>query len=325
MTLPSKPFEWSPGQGYDPEALARLREAFPRPRGAMGEAWFMAEVRRTFPELAGDLDAIPVERLQQAITEIVTGTSSFGDLDHEWRDWFHYLLPRLVPRSHEAFVDQLLEILASALFALHPTGLESGPYRGFREDVLATLGRCQMDAVCWPGGELAPEICLNRSIGDRPALWTWDDASGALSASMFLCVKYLRPDEVGTWLRSVLAIDQPRWRAQVMVWLLGAHPMLTGAVYQPSAFSASDYPQIGWAWSHCLNGDYSGVHGGDGARADFIPEAHRRAVLDAVRSYFREDVFLEWLASFAADPQLETELASTPYWFFELYGPAPEA
>jgi hypothetical protein len=289
----------------------------------MGEAWFMSEERRMYPDLLGDLAVIPIERLQRALTEIATGTSSFGTHE-EWQDWFHYLLPRLVPRSHDTFVEPLLEILITALFTQYPAGMGTEPYRGFRDDVLNTVGRCMMDRICWPDGALDPEICLNRYFVARRGLWFWDRASGALSASLFLHLKYLELQELEPWLDSVLAIDEPHWRAQVMIWLLGAHRLLTGAVRQPSGFSPDDYPQIDWEWSHCLQGDYSGLNGGDGSQVDFIPEANRLAALEAVKAHFTETVCLDWLASFAADPALEAELAATPYWFFDLYGASNE-
>jgi hypothetical protein len=285
----------------------------------MGEAWFMSEERRMFDELLGDLDALPIAELRQVLEEIASGTVSFGSLD-EWRDWFLYLLPHLVPRIHQRDYASLLEVTITALFTQYPAGLEECPDAGFREDVLNTLGQCQMDAACWPDGELDVEVCLDRYFIPRLGLWCWSDANGPLSASMFLCLKYLRADEVGTWLRSVLAIREPRWRAQVMSWLLGAHAVLTGAVRQPSKFDQSGYPRIDWDWSHCLSGDYYNGDTGECRRLDFIPEANREAALLCVKEHFDEAAFLDWLVSFETIPSVEAELAATPFWFFELYG-----
>lgn len=176
-----------------------------------------------------------------------------------------------------------------------------------------------MDAVCWPAGELDVEVCLDRYFIPRLGLWRWGDANGPLSASMFLCLKYLRADEVGTWLRSVLAIREPRWRAQIMSWLLGAHAVLTGAVRQPSKFDRAGYPRIDWDWSHCLSGDYPSETG-ECRRLDFIPQANREAALLCVKEHFDEAAFLDWLASFETIPSVGAELAATPFWFFELYG-----
>ncbi|MBV9220115.1 MAG: hypothetical protein JOY94_11920 [Methylobacteriaceae bacterium] len=278
----------------------------------------MSDERRMYPELLGNLADVSVENLQRILAEIASGTSSFGPRD-EWRDWFHYLLPRLIPRSHETSVYSTLEVLITAVLTQYPTGLEGARYPGFREDVLGTVGQCLMDAVCWPDGVLDANVCLNRHFVTRVGLWFWDQASGPLSASMFLCLKYLLPQQVKPWLDSVLAIDEPHWRAQVMIWFLGAHGMLSGAVRQPSQFAVSDYPAIDWDWSHCLTGNYSGDHRGNVAKVEFISEANRRSAIEAVKGHFSEPVFLDWLQSFATDPSLEAELAETPYWFYDLY------
>ena len=90
-------FEWQPGAGIDSRALARLRANLPRPAQPMGEAWFMGKERRLFHELQGDLDALCVSQLQAPLGEIASGTSSFGPRD-EWREWYHHLLGRLLPR-----------------------------------------------------------------------------------------------------------------------------------------------------------------------------------------------------------------------------------
>ena len=280
----------------------------------------MSEERRMFDELLGDLDILPVAELRYVLEEIATGTVSFGSLD-EWRDWFLYLLPHLVPRIHERDYGSLLEVTITALFAQYPAGLEEGPHAGFRDDVLNTLGQCQMDVVCWPNGELDVEICLNRYFIPRLGLWGWGDANGPLSASMFLCLKYLRADEVVTWLRSVLAIREPRWRAQIMSWLLGAHAVLVGDVRQPSKFDQPEGPRIDWDLSHCLSGDYHNGKTGESRRLDFIPEANREAALHCIKEHFDEDTFLAWMTSFETITSVKAELAATPFWFFDLYGP----
>ncbi len=285
----------------------------------MGEAWFMSAERRIYPELLGDLQAIPVERLQDTLYEIAVGTHSFGP-QKEWQSWFRYLLPRLIPRSHETHIDALLDTLITAFFTQHPKGLDEEPYPGFRADALLTLGRCLMDHVCWPDGDLDVGMCLNKSYFKPTGLWWWDQASEKLSASLFFCLKYLRPAQIGPWMDSVLGISSPYWRAQVMIWLLGAHGVLTGAVKQPSEFSYDDYPRIDWAVSYCLSGEYTGIYDGSGERAEFIPLANRLAALESVTSYFSEDVFLEWLETITQQPSLVAELADAHYSFYSLYG-----
>lgn len=311
-------FEWRPGEGPDPAALERLCKAFPRPRAAMGEAWFMGKERKLHTRLTGDLDGAPVEDLMAALGEIATGTIAFGPAD-EWSDWLHYLLPRLVPRAHETFVSQLLESLVTALFAVHPRDLREGPYADFGEDILATLGRCLMARARWPDGALDPHLGLNRSFLSKPGLWFWNSANGPLSASLFLCLKYLRPEQIGPWLRSAFAIEDPRWRALVMSWLLGAHPVLGGTVRQPDKFEKL-YPDIQWEWSHSLNGRYPEVD--DGVPIAFIPAPNLDAAMEAVRNHFTEAVVMDWVESLAQDLTVAAETDAMPLWFLQAYFPS---
>jgi len=287
----------------------------------MGEAWFMSPERKMYSELLGDLSNIPINGLQTAMVEIASGTSSFGSLDGEWRQWFHYLLLRLLDRSHESYVTPLLEIVITAFFSQYPIGISAEPYPEFRRDALKTVGQSLMDPICWPDGVLDLGVCFG-SFFAEPGPWFGTEASGVLSASLFFCLKYLEVQELRPWLDSVLTIADPRWRAQITIWLVGAHRMLSGSVRQPSALSRDDYPKIDWEWSHCLQGDYSGRHGGDGRRVDFTSETTRLEALEAIKAHFSEAKRLEWLASFASDPELETGLGSLPYWLFELYAPA---
>ena len=313
------PFLWTPGAGYDPDAAHRLRVHFPRPREPMGEAWFMGAQRRRFPELAGDLDQLSVDDLQRALTEIASGPASFGRLA-EWADWYHYLMPRLMERSHEGCFEDLLEYLMTGFMALYPAGVQEEPYPGFADDVLHTLGRSIMDAACWVGAEIRIGTILHRSNNNPNRVWCWWDASGDFSASMFFCLKYLPHEQVGPWFESVLAIQSPHWRAQVLVWLLGAHSLLTGGASWPSDFETTRAPSISWAWSHCLRSellDEQRTRANPSAR--FVSECATDAVLEIAYRYFSEERFVEWLACFDTVPYVRDELTHLPSDFEAMY------
>lgn len=314
------PFVWVPGEGPAQAALDRLTRAFSKPKRPMGEAWFMGDERRMFPELAGDLATLPISDLQTALEQIATGPPAFGPSE-EWTGWFHYLLPRIMPRVHETYVRSLFEILATAFMAQHPDGLNEGPYAGFRDDAVNTLGRCLMQPTCWPNGTIDTQACLDKYHLDSADRWFWEKPSGKLSASLFFGLKYLRPDEVGPWMRSVLAINSAPWLAQTMAWLVGAHGVLCGRVRQPAEFPEACTPDIGWEWSHCLTGNYTGDHSASGATCEFIPAQNRDRAVEAVRSFVTEAVFLAWLESISTDEDLEREVADIPFRFYELYGP----
>jgi hypothetical protein len=312
-------FVWQPGVGIDTAALARLRSHFKRPAQPMGEAWFMGEERILFHELMQDVSSLTAWQLQQPLQEIASGTSAFGSRV-EWYEWYHYLLGQVLPRCHEHFVSSLLELLATSFFALYPNGIHRSPYPQFRSDVLGTLGQCLMAPECWDSEAIVVGTILHRSNDNPNRVWCWWDASGDFSASMYLCLKYLPPPLVENWFASVLAIQSPHWRAQLIVWLVGSHEMLTGQLRWPSEWAVDAYPSVNWDWSHCLR-PYVASSDDSGAPAVefFLPTAARETVLAAVRRHFTDDVYLGWLESIASVPSVETELATIPSTFEGMY------
>jgi hypothetical protein len=285
----------------------------------MGEAWFMGSERRMFLQLAGDLAQVSTSDLQEALTEIASGTSCFGSM-REWSDWYHYLLPALVPRCHQAVTESVLEYLITAFIALYPAGVDHEPYRGFRGDALLTLGRMMMDAHCWDGDDIRVGSMLHRSNNNPNRIWCWWDASGDFSASMFFCLKYLEPAQVAPWFESVLAIRSPHWRAQVLVWLLGAHGMLTSDIRWPSDWPVEHALAVSWAWSHCLRVELlDQSRTAKLAGAHFIPHSAAEQILAAAQRYFTEDRYLEWLNSFDRVPEVRDELSELPKDFEALY------
>jgi hypothetical protein len=312
-------FLWIPCKGIDAAALKRLQSHFPRPKEPMGEAWFMSEERRMYPELLGDLSTLPMRELEIPLSEISSGTSAFGPME-EWDNWYHYLLAQTLPRAHDAYVNSLLESLVTGFMAIYPNGVYSAPYKQFREDVITTLGRCIMEPSCWVGSEIAVGQVLHRSNNNPNRVWCWWDASGDFSSSMFFCLKYLPEELVGNWLRSVLAIRSPHWRAQVLVWLVGTHDLLTGAIDWPSQFDMDAAPAVHWVWSHCIGpGLAEKDASGAGIMRSFITESVRSEVLGLVRLHFTEDVFLEWLESISTVSYLESELGQIPSQFESLF------
>jgi hypothetical protein len=285
----------------------------------MGEAWFMGDRRRMFPELLGNLNQLATSDLQKPLEEIASGTSAFGSME-EWNTWYHYLLGALLPRSHEVFVSYLLELLVTGFMAIYPNGIYREPYEGFREDVLLTLGRCMMEGACWNGSDIAIGKILHRSDDNPNRVWGWWSASGDFTASLFFCLKYLPDPSVKPWLYSVFDIPSPHWRAQIIVWLVGAHGMLNKLARWPSELSIEDHPYIGWEWSHCLK---AAMAASDDSGAPpvtaFIPESARRSTLEVVKSYFSEDRFLDWVDCISKVPYLEAELADIPSRFEMLY------
>ncbi len=155
----------------------------------MGEAWFMSEERRYFPELADretvlNLDAVD---LTEIIGEISSGTSCFGRLD-EWDDWFKFLLPDLIVRSIEDqyFNTYIIQPVVTTFMAIYWDGITE-EYPGYREDVLATLFQALMDEALWDmNGRPIFLVDYENGAGDPVLGWNQGEADGNVSAMMML-------------------------------------------------------------------------------------------------------------------------------------------
>ena len=178
--------------------------------------------RRTFPALLGRLDRLTNTELSEALDEIVSGCCYFGSRD-EWRDWHHYLLVQRFPRMHEHY--SLLAVFISGLFGIYPDGVADP---ALRRDLLLTVGRSLMEPACWPQGQIDPEYCLSLSLSHPNEVSYWKGPSNKLSAAIFFCMKHLALAEVAPWMRSVVEIADPLWRAQLLSFAAEAHPILDG-------------------------------------------------------------------------------------------------
>lgn len=297
-------FLWVPGQGPDLDRLDRLVDAFPKPRKPMGEAWFMAPERKMYPELLGDLEGLSDHEVLDALRETI-GPSCFGPHE-EWTEWFHYLLPRLLKRNWAPpLISDPVELIISAFVAQHPDSDGKIPYPQFTDDALLTLGRYIMSPHCWPGGVLHATRCLNK-FRRVDGTFGWYDAGGLLSASLFFCLKYLPCDQVRPWLESVLAIPNPYWKAQIIVWLIGAHSLLTDAIDQPKHLPEQPC-DIGWDASYSLDGHYTGDFDPPVLLTPFIPEPNRSATLETIRQLDLSEFLMEW----QTNPDLEGLAAET--------------
>lgn len=293
-------FRWVPGEGADREALDRIRLAFPQPREAMGEAWFMGQ-RRTFPQLVDQLDALSNTELSGALDEIVSGQCIFGYRD-EWRDWHHYLLVERYRRIHEHY--PLLEVFISGLFAIYPSGV---PDTGLRRDMLLTVGRSLMDPECWPTGRIDPERCLNVSPEDTGEYLT---DTFKLSAAIFFCLKHLSRDEVGPWLRSALEIKDAFWRAQLLSFAAEAHPVLTGVGSLDEHFSGR-HGGLYWDGSEMLFGS---------GRRWWPPIENLRDAARVFGEAFSNGAIQEWEGSIRqAFPSIWPALGDIPHRCLALY------
>lgn len=285
-------------------ALERMSVASPKPKKPMGEAWFIAPEREMYPLLLGDLDALADEQFERPITEMAIGPTSFGELP-EWTEWYHYLLPRLLQRTWRPILHHPVELLFTGFISQHPDSSGVMPYRDFCADALATLGQYIMSPPFWVEPEAAPQ-CFTKWCGPS-GICGWYKTDGLMSASLFFCLKYLDADRVGPWFRSVAAIPNRYWQAQLLTWLVGAHPILTDEISQPATLPGEGLFGVGWEWSHVLSGNYSGDHAPPIQMVPFLSPENRDALLGVARELNTDEFFEDFLT----DPQMEAVAAET--------------
>lgn len=208
--------------------------------------------RRLFTEfLRGDARQWPVHVIGSAVTSLASGPGCFGPLN-EWTEWWHFLAPRLVPLIDGGRWAGIYESLVTAFMAQYPDERDQYPYGGFLEDTLATLGRVPMSAAGWKDGALV-EWGLVTSIQGTPA-GPFLYCGGAMSAALFLHLKYLDPEQIPQWLASVLAIKDPIWRAKLVMWLARSRDLLLASGSQPSVLKNEPSHGSGWEDCWCLCG-----------------------------------------------------------------------
>ncbi len=311
-------FIWEPGDGYDKKALKRLQNNFIMPHSPMGEAWLMDQERFYYKNLLEGVGNLRVDDLQTPLHEIIIGTKTFGSID-EWVDWYHYLFAQLLPRSHESsFEGYLLEYLVSGFIIQYPNGIHREPYKGFKEDAINMMGKCIMGLSYWSGSHLTIGATHPKSKNSYE-IYGWWDVDEKLSSSIFFCLKYLPVEAIESWFESILKILCPYWRAQILVWLVGANDMLCDKIQQPSQFKDRGRPRIDWTESHLLSGGCTGNSRDVKQIDNFIPAENRVELLNVISRYITEDLYLEWLLSISNIAELEFELAEIPGRFIDIY------
>lgn len=297
-------FRWVPGQGVCADRLSNMKDQACKPLKPMGEAWFMGENRKIFAELEGDVSDLSVQLLQEVLGEIVSGVGVFGQLD-EWREWFDYLLPHIIPRCNEEYVSWLLEDICSAFLQIDLDRDDRQMIRHRREDVLRTLGQTLMQEDNWSNGSVVLGKILHYSNNNPAKIWGWANVSGDLAASMILCLRLVEPEDIKGWVQSIFAIDCPYWRAQVLTWYIGAKPLLDGKVHFPSQFDGWS-PQISWSWSHGING----LHGQVRVATNVISGANIKEFKATSEAVFAAVDLKVWIEEILSIEALRSEVGS---------------
>jgi hypothetical protein len=216
-------FIWKlPGEPPNPDAIARMRQHFPKPPEPMPEAWFMGNEIYFYRGLDGNTDS---EELCRALDQIKVGITAFPEVPFVplWKDWFRYLLPDLILRANDPenfnyFGTAILAKTIAAFFIIYPENIEA--YPGFRDDVIATLGTRAIPH------KLARDTIVDRKDHNRLFVDIWDESHaleyygfpslGEVNSSIMFCLKYLTLTEVSDWTLSLFQIESPQWYLQMM-------------------------------------------------------------------------------------------------------------
>ncbi len=292
-------YVWEPGVGPSEAALLRLQELAVRPAAPPGEAWFMSPPRRMYPEFLNQpIAAIPLSVIHGLLFEATTGILAFHDVPEaveSWRGWFRHLLPGLIVRGDEAYAfHYLIESVFTIFFRVYSEGFQ-GEYEGFRRDVLETLGRAIMMPSLWDDdGE---SICAQYQDWETCGS-LWPSCSGAISASLFFCLTYLKKDEVSVWTKSILAIECAYFRAHLLTWLAGSYEILASDVPNFRDIEQAT-SRIKWLDSWTLE-----------KLAPLIPVANTQEFLTTVRQVLTLDRLFVWLEDISRYKELSEPLAS---------------
>jgi hypothetical protein len=305
-------YQWMPGRGPSAIALKRMREQIKKPEEPMGEAWFMSEERLLYSEMM-EQDPLKLSDryLKDVLWEIASGTKCFGHLE-EWDQWFQFLLPALIERSHVGF--ELLEDTIGAFFNVFDNGITE-IYDGFRDDVISSLSLCLMKGELWY--DWVDEVTKMKTQRPKflndwgiPRGWGCTKTRSEVSVSLFFCLKYLRPEEIVGWVKSLAAISDSFWQAHLLVWLVGFNDFinLPPTTWQRLKKAA---PNISWGYEFLIDPA--------GDERDFLPEANVCMFLDKVRQEINAETMFRWIDSFSHQPALQEMLWTIPDIYFDKF------
>lgn len=185
----------------------------------------MGETRLMYDDLnAGGIEAVSNENLDKYLSELVSGMMYFPGT-RRWPEWYAYLTPRIL--LQERFVDREDErpvniaemwdgLIALSWFTAHYT--PEDPVLPYEAEFARVLVPLLMHPQFWPAGRFRPRQKTSRFVLSS-------HTSRRLPTSLLLAWRYLPPQSLRPWLRSILAVDDDLWRAQFMVWLQQVEPI----------------------------------------------------------------------------------------------------
>ena len=132
-----------------------------------------------------------------------------------------------------------------------------------------------------------------------------------LTASMFLCLKYLDVEQLDGWVASLAAIADPRWGAAVIAWLVGFESLCAVGIQQPVDLGSlpDRSPLLTWEGSYLLSGTYTGAAPTQ-PLPPFLPRESVEVFRESIDRHVDEGQILSWAVRFAEFPYLE----DAAYW-----------
>jgi len=297
--VPRTDLIWVPGEGPSAAAIQRLRARFPRPIVPMGEAWFMGEKRKMYDSMLDGSDTDFRNFGSDALWEMATGLTSFGPIP-EWTEWLHYLLGRLPELADDPVIFAYYSECITAFMSHYPLGVSDDAKRypvrtsadldrDFADDVLATLGRVNLISKHWQSHFDPAKPAINEGF--------------LLSAALLLMIKYLADEDLPTWWRSVIAIDNPVWRTNLIVWLASVSPIFIDPAAQPAQFDQGS--AAGWNPCYALKGKYIinvSRYVSENIVAPFLPAERQQAMCSLLRQTLTPEILFAWVMEFETLP-----------------------
>lgn len=294
-------FIWQlPYRPPDSAALERMRRHFPKPSEPMPYAWFMGSISfftglaETPPEKLNEND------LMEPFLEIAAGLTLFPQVDYvtTWKAWFKYLLPYALEivnsKKDTSWYPPILSEMITALMSVYPQHIVE-EYEGFRDDVVYSLGTRIFPQVLSRDDPHPGDASLYNPVFND--IWDFSNTPDMehpgtheeFSLPIIFCLKYLRPVEIDSWVKSFVEIESPQWHLAVMTWWLAWDKFLR---------LAQNWPQDGNI--ECLLDEETGLldrvinHYPFASIDDFIAHENRIAFHEALSRYLTRNIFQAW-------------------------------
>jgi hypothetical protein len=307
---PNWGFAWIPLTQPDSDTIERMRKHFARPREPMRVPWFLGEIRYHNSVMDEPLETLDAKSLISLLEDIASGISSHGRWD-EWVGWFQYALPTAILRGHEGGWELILGNTLTAFFNVYWNGIEE-EYPGFRDDILNSLAKSIMMPAFWDekGDFKITEMELNSKA-------YFYESIGTFSAAMFFCLKYLKNAEIVSWVASITSIASPRWKIQLMLWLINAKNFYKidddgsiGRILTEQLREAN----LGWGSDIYLMRIEKSIY-------EFTSKVNVDLFWSEIIKTFRLEFFLNWIETLHQDPTTAQEISVTglPDLFFDRF------